>query len=126
WFFPSTMETDLALVPDDELPALMEEAMHLGPLSLTQGAAALEATPMMILIPVARDSFMTNVNAMGGIMRQPMGPRLGSYAYRRPVDAWQHRFRRPALSNGAPTAPLLIPWETALGAATTLYFVRQR
>ena len=127
WFFPSGVEADLALLPEDELPALIEEALGLGPLPLSAGAAIAEASPVLFVIPVPRSGWMPAVSAMGGVLRQPIGPRLGSFAYRRPIDAIIAQRLRPAPApDGAPTAPVLVPWEEALEAATSLYFLRQR
>jgi hypothetical protein len=130
WFFPANVEADLVLVPEDELAQLLDEAMLLGPYQLAHGAKAGEASPMMLVLPIAREQFAGTAHAFGGVLRQPIGPRLGSYAHRRPVDALLRRFQRPASLNAGATAAELVPWETALADAvskhTPLWFFRQR
>jgi hypothetical protein len=126
WFFPADVEADIILVPEDELAELIEEAMPLGPYDLSQGAKIAEASPMMIAIPIPRANFATTAQAMGGVLRQPIGPRLGSFARRRPIDALLRRFQRPAELVGGQTVAELVPWEEALASATSLFFFRQR
>lgn len=126
WFFPAAVDADLALVPEDELPALLEEAMTLSAYDLSQAAKAAEATPMLMVIPVSRERFVELVPQFVDGTRRRIGPRLGSYARRRPVDALLRRVQRPLASLGGPTSPALLPWETALAEATSVYFFRQR
>lgn len=126
WFFPSDVEADLVIVPHDELDALFEDAVALGPYDLSQGAKIAEATPILIVLAVPREDFAVTAQALGGVVRQPIGPRLGSYARRRPIDALLRRFQRPADLVGGPTTPLLQPWEDELAAATSLFYMRQR
>lgn len=126
WFFPVGVDADLALVPEDELPALLEEAIPLGPYDLSQSAEAAEATPMLIVVPVTRERFGELAPQFAGGLRQRIGPRLGSYARRRPVDALIRRVQRPSLASGGPVLPALQPWADALSEVTTLHFFRQR
>jgi len=126
WFFPADVEADLVLIAEDELPELIEEAMPLGPYDLSQGAKIAEASPIMIAITVPRDDFAATAQALGGVLRQSIGPRLGSFARRRPIDALLRRFQRPASLVGGPTVPELVPWENALAGASSLFFFRQR
>ncbi|HVI03053.1 MAG TPA: hypothetical protein VM869_30365 [Enhygromyxa sp.] len=126
WFFPADVDADLVLIPEDELPELIEEAMSLGPYDLSQGAKIAEASPMMIAIAIPREDFATTAQAMGGVLRQPIGPRLGSFARRRPIDALLRRFQRPASLLAGPTVPTLVPWESALAGASSLFYLRQR
>lgn len=126
WFLPANVEADLVLVPADEIPQLIEESMLLGPYDLAQGAKVAEASLMMIAIAVEREAFAATAQAMGGVLSQRIGPRLGSYARRRPVEALLQRFQRPASLAGGPPAPALTPWDAALSGASSLFFFRQR
>lgn len=126
WFFPPDVEAELVLVPHDELSSLFEEAMALGVYDLSQGAKIAEATPMSIVVTVPRDDFAATALALGGVLSRPIAPRLGSYARRRPVDALLRRFQRPAALPAGPIDPALLPWDTLLSAATSVFYVRQR
>lgn len=127
YFFPPGVDAEIALVPEDEIPGLIEEAIDLGPIDLAAGAASLESTPVLITIPVPREEFPEWVRQTGGVPRRPVAQRLArSLAHRRPVDAFLRRALRRSAAEGAPAVPLLEPWQNALANAETLLFVRQR
>jgi hypothetical protein len=56
-YFPPTVDTDIAFVPLDELGALVEESLALPPIDLEAQAADLDATGVLILVPVGRGRF---------------------------------------------------------------------
>jgi hypothetical protein len=53
-WFPPDMDVDLALVPVDELAAVVEESMLLPPIALTGDAEELAATSVLVMVPVSR------------------------------------------------------------------------
>ena len=57
-FFPAGIDVELSFIPEDELPALIEESLLMPPLDLTAGLDALEGVGVIVLIPLARPAFM--------------------------------------------------------------------
>lgn len=126
WFLPPTIDAEIAVVPDDELPGLIEDSLQLEPIDLTADAAVLESLPVLIAVPVARAEFGELVRALGGVTTRAITRRLGrTLAGRRPIDALLRRVVASLPLAGEP-APVIQAWQAALAAAPTLYFVRQR
>lgn len=63
-FFPAGIEVDLSFLPEDELPALIEESLLLPPLDLTAGFEALSGTGVIVLVPLTRALFLANRNSL--------------------------------------------------------------
>ena len=70
-FFPPEVDVDLALVPEDEVPALLRDSLLLPPIDLTLGPEGLASTPVLALVPVGRDT-----SAHHGLPHpaRPLGP----------------------------------------------------
>lgn len=126
WFFPANIEAELVLVPEDELSELAEEAIHMGPFELSKGARILEASPVLIAVPVPRADFATLAQSMGGVLRRPIARRLGAYSRRRPIEALLRRSLPQVPPAAEDMAPALQPWQDVLESATSLLFFRQR
>ncbi len=56
-YFPPAVKADLAFVPADEIPTLVEESLTLPPIDLSARAEELEGTGVTICIPVDRTRF---------------------------------------------------------------------
>jgi hypothetical protein len=56
-FFPAGIEVELSIVPDDELPALIEESLLLPPIDLTDSLEERDGTGVIVLVPVPRTQF---------------------------------------------------------------------
>ncbi len=65
FYFPPTVDVDLAFVPGDEIGALVEESLALPPIDLEAQAADLDATGILILVPVTRQRFQRFDHALG-------------------------------------------------------------
>jgi hypothetical protein len=63
-YFPPTVDVDLAFVPLDEIGVLVEESLALPPIDLQAQAADLDATGVLILVPVTRQRFQRFDNAL--------------------------------------------------------------
>jgi len=59
-FFPAGIEVALSFVPEDELPALLEESLLLPPIDMTLNTEELEGTGVIVLVPLARSDFATH------------------------------------------------------------------
>src|SRR5262249_34912939 len=79
-FFPAQMDVRLSVIPEDEIPALLEDSMTLPPIDLTLDVSAFANLTVFALIPVSRDGFEALVNRLPevpvtGILPQVLGNR---------------------------------------------------
>lgn len=65
-FFPAAMTVELAFVPDDEIPAIIEESLLLPPLDLQADTATLAGLGAMILAALPRADFAPWYSKLGG------------------------------------------------------------
>jgi hypothetical protein len=65
-YFPPSLTVEFAFVPEDELPALIEESLLLPPLDLEAPAETLDGLGVLILAPVKRDAFAKYYDSLGG------------------------------------------------------------
>jgi hypothetical protein len=56
-FFPAGIEVELSFVPEDELPALIEESLLVPPIDMTVGLENLTGTGVVVLVPLSRGEF---------------------------------------------------------------------
>lgn len=59
-FFPPGIEVELSFIPEDELPAVIEESLLVPPIDLTAGLDQLSGTGVVVLVPLSRDQFAQN------------------------------------------------------------------
>lgn len=130
-YFPAEIDTELAPIPDDELPALVEEALALPAIDLTVAPALLESTAVLVLAPVPRTQWravITRLQQTGTDpqVRQLVPAAANRLAARKPLEILQ-RLRLPV--------PLPLPTDTSdprerewarLAALPNLWFVRRR
>jgi hypothetical protein len=130
-YFPAEIDTELAPIPDDELPALVEEALALPAIDLTVAPALLESTAVLVLAPVPRTQWravITRLQQTGTDpqVRQLVPAAANRLAARKPLEILQ-RLRLPV--------PLPLPVDTSdprerewarLAALPNLWFVRRR
>lgn len=64
FYFPPTVDVDVAFVPVDEIGALVEESLTLPPIDLEANAAEIDATGVLIMVPVTRARFQRFDNAL--------------------------------------------------------------
>lgn len=63
-YFPPTVDVEIAFVPNDEIGALVEESLSLSPIDLEAQAAELDATGVLIMVPVTRQRFQRFDNGL--------------------------------------------------------------
>ncbi|MDZ5461699.1 hypothetical protein, partial [Azohydromonas lata] len=125
-FFPPEVDVELSAIPDDELPALVEDALALQPLDLTLPGQALDATAVLILAPVPRAQWRAVTRVLASVSRavKPAAPNL--MAQRRPLEVLQRlRVAQPAVAAPDASNPSDAQWQ-ALAAQQNLWFVRRR
>ena len=64
-YFPPGVDADLAFVPSDEIPALVEEALALPPIDLDAPASDLDAMGITVLVPVDRARYQRFTATLG-------------------------------------------------------------
>lgn len=124
-FFPAEVDVDFSLVPEDELPALVEDALLLQPIDLEAPADSLDSTAVMIVAPVPRHEWRAVVARLASTVRtlKPAAPNL--LAQRRPFEVLQ-RLRLPRLAPVPDaTSPSDAEWQR-LARLPSLWFVRRR
>lgn len=125
-FFPAEVDVDFSIVPEDELPALVEEALALQPIDLSVSAESLDSTAVLVLAPVPRHEWRAVMARLESVTRvvKPAAPNL--LAQQKPFELLQKlRVPRPSLGTLNPGNPSDAEWQR-LAKLSTLWFVRRR
>jgi hypothetical protein len=124
-YFPAAVDVDFSLIPDDELPALVEEALALPPIDFTASEAVLDLTAVLVLAPVPRAEFRAVLARLETRSRSLRPAAANLVAQRKPLEILQ-RLRLPApLPVFEPTNPADAEW-ARLAQQDNLWFVRRR
>jgi len=131
-FFPPEVDVDLSIVPEDEIPALLEESMLLPPIDLTLSGDALESTAVLVLIPVPSYRVRPLLASLTSITRTIKTAAPGLIAQRKPIEVLRG-ITLPRLT--LPTLPIQSPadavWAAEIASAATtgnglLWYIRRR
>lgn len=125
-FFPAEVDVDFSIIPEDELPALVEEALALPPIDLTAPSDTLDSTAVLVLAPIARSDWRAVNARLTTVVRavRPAAPNLISQ--RKPLEILQRlRLPRVMLPPLDPTNPSDAEW-ARLAQLDSLWFVRRR
>jgi hypothetical protein len=117
-FFPPQTDVTLSLVPDDELPALIEDSMSLAPIDLTLPASAYADYAVFVLVPVSRQLYANLASVLKPVKLTGTLPQVLNN--RKPLDLLQF-YRIPVITLGP-----LVTWKTAVGQQTYGYYIRRR
>jgi hypothetical protein len=124
-FFPPEVDVDLALVPEDEVPALLRDSLLLPPIDLTLGPQDLAGMPVLALVPVPRDE-LRGKTELETLVRPARAILSGRVALQRPIDLLE-TLKLPRLLPLPPQSdPVDDAWRKALSTAPQLWFVRRR
>ncbi|HEX2828591.1 MAG TPA: hypothetical protein VHP37_19715 [Burkholderiales bacterium] len=93
-FFPAEIDCELAPIPQDELPALIDEALALPPIDLAIPAELLDSTSVLILAPVPREDWRKTVmklrqNGIDSNVRRLLPAAANRLAVRKPLQIVQ-------------------------------------
>lgn len=113
-YFPPAVDVDLAFVPSDEIAALVEESLSLPPVDLDGSPEDLDATGIMILVPVTRQMYQRFASSLPGTTtRTTSDPAMG---IKRPAADMLHSLilkRRKSIEAVARDAEAELASETA-------------
>jgi hypothetical protein len=124
-YFPPEMVVDFSIIPEDELPALVEEALTLPPIDLEAASDTLEATSILILAPVPRNEWRAVSTRLTTRTRTLRPAAINLVATRKPLEILQ-KLRIPRVPVvPVPTDPSTAEW-ARLAALPGLWFVRRR
>ncbi|MGH7943383.1 MAG: hypothetical protein ACREF9_00010 [Opitutaceae bacterium] len=131
-FFPPGIEVDLSFVPEDELPALIEESLLLPPIDLTLTLEQLNGTGVVVLVPLTRAQFTVSRSSLPDWNAQPLALRpafVKPRAIATPKELLLgQRFRADIEIPTAPTSEDE-PWRVLLRSSLNqplLWYVRRR
>jgi hypothetical protein len=125
-YFPAEVDVDFSIVPEDELPAVLEEALALPPIDLTAPPETLDSTAVAILAPIPRNEWRAVAARLATRVRlvRPAAPNL--VAQRKPLEILLRlRPPRPPLPPLDPADPSDAEWQR-LARLPNLWFVRRR
>ncbi|MFN8444196.1 MAG: hypothetical protein U0175_25665 [Caldilineaceae bacterium] len=127
-FFPPEVNVDLSIVPQDELPMLIEEALTLPPIDLTLAGDEQESTSVLLLAPMTRaEVHRLSLQLEGKLTFTLRSPAPLLVASRKPLDVLRGiRLPRPTPLVLDPSLVVDAPWRTALTATDTIWYVRRR
>jgi hypothetical protein len=131
-FFPPGLEVDVSFVPEDELPALIEESLLLPPIDLTLGLEALAGTGVVVLVPLTRAEFAAQRSSLPDWNAQPQRlepvfKQITRIATPKDLLLSQLFRAQPAVPAAPPVEEA--PWRALLRAALSqplLWYVRRR
>ena len=126
-FFPPQIQTDISIIPEDELGVLVEESFMLPPIELTAAAEDLESTSVLILATVPRSQIGTLKVGLSTLTSSLKPAAPGMVFQRKPIEAL-----RGLISLRLPPAPLDTgtfqgrAWRDVLARNPLLWYVRRR
>lgn len=124
-YFPPEVDADFSIIPEDELPALVEESLALPAIDFLASEAALDLTAVLVLAPVPRAEFRSVLARLSSRSR-PLKPAAPNrLAQQKPLQILQ-RLRLPLpLDLADPANPSDAEW-MRLARLPSLWFVRRR
>jgi hypothetical protein len=126
-YFPPEVDVDLAVIPDDELPALIEESLLLPPIDLNLTGDELDSLAILALIPVARSAVAGLQTELGRTTRTLRMTAPNLVAKRLPLEVLRGiRLPRLTLPVVDTTNVVDEAWRRVLSQAGELWYVRRR
>lgn len=123
-YFPPAVQVDLSLIPDDELPCLVEESLQLPPLDLGASEEILAATSVLVLLPLARSIYRQMAAELG---TSETALRAAGTRRVKNVRALTSGMEpRTLFSEAAVQENRLSRWQRLLNQNPSLWYVRRR
>jgi len=126
-FFPAEMDVELSIVPEDELPAMIEESMVQPALDLSLTGDAQESTSVMVVMPVPRHELRTLNEKLSSLRRALPAAQPGMIAKRKPISALTQLLARRKFAFELPQVVTAdSTWREELGKQPRLWYLRRR
>ena len=126
-YFPAEIDVELSIIPEDELQALIEDAMLLPPLDLSLSGEAQESTSVLVVMPVARHQFRSLSHSLPNLTRELTAAQPGMLAKRKPISALNQLMLRRTVT---PILPQVLTtdsvWRAELSKQNQLWYLRRR
>jgi hypothetical protein len=125
-YFPAQVGVDFSVIPEDELPALVEEALALPGFDLTAPEETLDSSSVLVLAPVPRNEWRLVLARLQNLTRAVRPAAPNQIAARRPLEILL-KLRIPGVAPAPldPTSPSDAEWQR-LARLQTLWYVRRR
>lgn len=125
-YFPASIDVEFSIIPEDELPALVEESLALPGFDLGADDDALESSAVLVLAPVPRSQWRAVLSRLSSVRRSLRPAAPNQIAARKPLEILQRlRVREPLVAPLDPASPADAEWQR-LARLDTLWFVRRR
>lgn len=130
-WLPPGVTAELTLVPEDEIPVLVEESLTLPPIDLALTAAEQVSTSVAILVPVPREALAARVQALQQrLVRTLVAPATKLVARRTPTDTLKLLQTARLVRTGIVPVPAVDPadaaWAALLSTTDLLWYARRR
>jgi hypothetical protein len=131
-YFPPEVEVELSVIPDDEVPVLLDDSLTLPPIDLTLTEKEQDSTSVLILVPVDRTKLDEWKARLMTIRRPFKLAAPGLVAKRSPLELLQGlRLPRVVLPPAPAANPQDAAWREAVQLAAEagtglLWYVRRR
>lgn len=125
-YFPAEVDVEFGIIPEDELPALVEESLALPGFDLTAAEETLDSSAVLVLAPVPRSEWRSVLARLNTLRRAVAPSAPNRVAARKPLEILQ-RLRIPSIVRPPldPTSPSDAEWQR-LARLPTLWYVRRR
>jgi hypothetical protein len=125
-WLPPEVDVELSIIPEDELPALVEEALALPPLDLAGSEEDLATSAVLVLAPIPRHQWNRVLVTLESTTRSLRAAAPNRIATRKPLEVLQRlRLPLPAARPAGPASPSDAEWQR-LARLPTLWYVRRR
>lgn len=131
-YFPPEADVVLSILPEDEIPALVEESLRLPPIDLTLSSVEQDSTALLVLIPLPRQRFREFQSRLPSLERPFKSAAPGMVARRSPLETMRGMLLPRLISpEGSARETADADWQRALQAAADpatglLWYVRRR
>ncbi|MEJ5365788.1 MAG: hypothetical protein WHS86_11845 [Desulfosoma sp.] len=124
-FFPPAVQVDLSIIPEDELPCLVEESFLLPPIDLTAPEEALAATSVLVCIPLPRNKFRQAAAELE-TLETPLPSANTARKSRASYLALLHETTRTTETPAAVSLTAGSRWASLIAQQSVLWYVRRR
>lgn len=125
-YFPASVDVEFSIIPEDELPALVEESLALPGFDLSSDDEVLASSAVLVLAPVPRSRWRAVLSQLNSVRRPLLPAAPNRIAARKPLEILQRlRLPQPITPPLDPASPADAEWQR-LARLDSLWFVRRR